>query len=219
MLNQAVLFDLDGTLIDSVADIALCCNMALEISGLPKHPPQAYRDFIGWGAHKLVSNALGQYDEEFHQKVYEDYDTIYNDFCCNGCQMFQGIPQMLENLRAKGLKIAVVSNKPHKQTESVYLSTLNGYVDAYYGQLPNWPPKPDPCGVEYVLHKLGATGLAYVGDSEVDIATGNNAGLPTVGVTWGMKTKDFLQQQGAGQIADTPEELEKIIFNILDKTV
>ena len=111
----------------------------------------------------------------------------------------------------------MVSNKPYNQTEGVYQSTLVNYVDSFYGQRPGWPTKPDPCGVQYVLEKLNTRGLVYVGDSEVDIATGKNAGLPAIGVTWGMKTKEFLKEHGADIIVDSPAELTKIILEILDK--
>ena len=155
-MSKAVIFDLDGTLIDSLADIALCCNTALEISGLPQHDVDEYREFVGRGVNVLMTRAIGEEkDALYHQKVLADYNTIYGDICSGGCRMFPGIPQMLRNLRAAGILTAVVSNKPHAQTEAVYLSTLNGLVDAWYGQNPGWPTKPDPCGVRYVLEQLG----------------------------------------------------------------
>lgn len=218
-MKKVLLFDLDGTLLDSVEDVARCCNAALEKYGLPQHENRAYACFLGRGVDALITDALGSADGEFHEKVLRDYNIRYQELCAAGCKMYPGVPQMLQSLRRQGLLTAVVSNKPEAQAREVYQNTLSSLVDGWYGQRPGWPVKPDPCGVRYVLEELGpdACPVAYVGDTEIDIATGRNAGIPVIGVSWGNRSRNFLLEAGADQVADTMDELEKILLQVAEK--
>lgn len=214
-VSKAAIFDLDGTLLDSLGDIALCANTALEMYNLPQHPVEEYKNFVGWGVARLIRNMMTPQDYALHgEKVYADYQMLYGDLCAKGGRPYAGVLAMLRTLQAAGWKTAVVSNKPHQATLSVQLSTYGDTLDLAVGQQEGVPPKPDPAGVFQVLETLEASprDCVYVGDSEVDVMTGRAAGIYTVAVTWGFKSRDFLKSHGPDALADTVEELEKIIL-------
>lgn len=212
-MPPVILFDLDGTLLDSLADIALCGNTALEISGLPTHTLEEYRSYIGNGADVLIRRMMTPEDYEKHgNQVKNDYMTIYGDLCAQGCKPFPGILEMLRTLRNAGARTAVISNKPDLQTRLVWQSTFGETLDLAQGQTEGLPKKPDPAGPLDVLRRLGGGCAAYVGDSEVDMQTGKNGGFFTVGVTWGMKPRSLLLETGADCLADTVEELTGLLL-------
>jgi len=215
-MDPVILFDLDGTLLDSLADIALCGNTALEISGLPTHTQEEYRGFIGNGADMLIRRMMTPEDfERCGAQVKSDYMTIYGDLCAQGCKPFPGILEMLRALRKAGAKTAVISNKPDFQTRLVWQSTFGEDLDLAQGQTDGIPKKPDPAGPREVLRRLEGECAAYVGDSEVDMQTGKNSGFYTVGVTWGMKPRKLLLESGADCLADTVEELTGLLLDRL----
>jgi len=213
VMKPVILFDLDGTLLDSLADITLCGNQALELSGLPPRTQEEYRTFIGNGARLLVRRMVAPEDRPAHEeRVYRDYMRIYEALCARGCRPYPGVPEMLRRLRAEGFLTAVISNKPDSQTRRVWESTFGETLDLAQGQLEGIPTKPDPAGPREVLRRLGGECAAYVGDSEVDMRTGKACGFYTIGVTWGMKPPDVLRENGADCLADTMEELtEKLL--------
>lgn len=218
-MDPVVLFDLDGTLLDSLADITLSGNTALEISGLPQHTLEEYRTYIGNGMDVLIRRMMSPEDYERHgARVRSDYMTIYGDLCAQGCKPFPGILELLRSLQKAGARTAVISNKPDFQTRLVWESTFGESLDLAQGQLEGIPTKPDPAGPWEVLRRLGGECLAYVGDSEVDMETGKNCGFFTVGVTWGMKSRRVLQQSGADALVDTVEELEELLLARLEGT-
>ncbi|MCI9667563.1 MAG: HAD-IA family hydrolase [Angelakisella sp.] len=211
------LFDLDGTLLDSLADITLCANTALEISGLPQHTPEEYRGYIGNGVEMLIRRMMSPEAYEKHgARVRGDYMAIYGDLCAQGGKRFPGVLEMLEGLQRAGAKTAVISNKPDHQTRLVWKSTFGKSLDLAQGQLEGIPTKPDPAGPREVLRRLEGTCAAYIGDSEVDMQTGKNCGFYTVGVTWGMKPRRLLAQSGADALADTMEELTGLLLARLE---
>ena len=207
-MKSVLLFDLDGTLLDSLADITLCGNQALELSGLPTHTQEEYKTYIGNGARLLVRRMLDPGDRTAHEdQVYQNYMTIYEALCARGCRPFPGILEMLGKLRAAGFATAVISNKPDSQTRRVWESTFGDTLDLAQGQLEGIPTKPDPAGPREVLRRLDGRCAAYVGDSEVDMQTGKACGFYTIGVTWGMKPREVLRESGADILVDTVEEL------------
>lgn len=209
-MKPVILFDLDGTLLDSLADITECGNQALALSGLPPHTLEEYRTYIGNGARLLVRRMVAPEDRPAHEaRVYRDYMAIYEELCAKGCKPYPGVPEMLRTLRKAGLGTAVISNKPDSQTRLVWESTFGETLDLAQGQLEGIPTKPDPAGPREVLRRLGPGSecVAYVGDSEVDMRTGKGCGFYTIGVTWGMKSREILSENGADLLVDTMEEL------------
>ncbi len=212
-MKPTLLFDLDGTLLDSLADITRCGNEALALSGLPLRAQEDYRGYIGNGARLLVRRMLAPEDRPaWEERVYADYMRIYEDLCAKGCRPFPGILAMLRTLREAGFLTAVISNKPDSQTRRVWESTFGDTLDLAQGQLEGIPTKPDPAGPREVLRRLGGSCAAYVGDSEVDMQTGKNCGFYTIGVTWGMKPRELLLESGADALADSVEELTGLLL-------
>ncbi len=211
-MKPVLLFDLDGTLLDSLADITRCGNEALALSGLPLHTQEEYKGYIGNGARLLVQRMLAPKDRPaYEEQVYANYMRIYENLCAQGCNPFPGVLDMLRSLQKAGFLTAVISNKPDSQTRLVWESTFGSALDLAQGQLEGVPTKPDPAGPREVLRRLGGACAAYVGDSEVDMQTGKNCGFYTIGVTWGMKPREMLLENGADALADSVEELAALL--------
>ena len=211
-MKPVILFDLDGTLLDSLSDIAQCGNRALALSGLPAHTQEEYRGYIGNGARLLVQRMLAPKDRPaYEEQVYANYMRIYEGLCAQGCNPFPGVLDMLRTLQKAGFLTAVISNKPDSQTRLVWESTFGNTLDLAQGQLEGVPTKPDPAGPREVLRRLDGVCAAYIGDSEVDMQTGKNCGFYTIGVTWGMKPREMLLENGADALADSVEELAALL--------
>lgn len=214
-MTPVILFDLDGTLLDSLSDISLCGNTALKKNGLPTHTQEEFRGYIGNGVDLLIRRMMAPEDSERQfAKVKSDYMTAYDDLCAKGGKLFPGVPEMLRALKQAGFFTAVISNKPEGQTRLLWESTFGDALDLAQGQIQGIPEKPDPAGPLEVLRRLSGRCTAYVGDSEVDMQTGKNCGFYTVGVTWGMKPREILVESGADRLADTVEELTEILLKI-----
>ena len=211
-MKPVLLFDLDGTLLDSLADITRCGNEALALLGLPLHTQKEYQGYIGNGARLLVQRMLAPKDRPaYEEQVYANYMRIYEGLCAQGCNPFPGVLDMLRTLQKAGFLTAVISNKPDSQTRLVWESTFGNTLDLAQGQLEGIPTKPDPAGPREVLRRLDGVCAAYIGDSEVDMQTGKNCGFYTIGVTWGMKPREMLLENGADALADSVEELAALL--------
>lgn len=211
-MKPVLLFDLDGTLLDSLADITRCGNEALALLGLPLHTQKEYQGYIGNGARLLVQRMLAPKDRPaYEEQVYTNYMRIYEGLCAQGCNPFPGVLDMLRTLQKAGFLTAVISNKPDSQTRLVWESTFGNTLDLAQGQLEGVPTKPDPAGPREVLRRLDGVCAAYIGDSEVDMQTGKNCGFYTIGVTWGMKPREMLLENGADALADSVEELAALL--------
>jgi phosphoglycolate phosphatase len=210
MRPQAILFDLDGTLADTLAGIAWSMNHALEQLGLPTHPADRYRRFVGNGIEKLVERALPDDWADRVDEITAMYRPILEAEGTPRTNVFDGVPEMLEQLAARGLRLAVLSNKPHKATCDVVAHLFADHDFAVVrGHVDGTPVKPNPASARQVLAELGiqASGAWYVGDSDVDMQLAHNAGLRAIGVTWGMRDRAELQAHGADAIIDHPAEL------------
>ena len=208
MKYNAVLFDLDGTLLDTLGDLHLGVNVALENHGYPQRTLEEIRAFVGNGARELMRCALpaGTTETEIEEILREYLDWYAVNFCVKAAP-YAGVKAVVDALIEKGVKVAVVSNKPDATTKKLGEMFFPGLPA--FGQRDDTPKKPAPEMVWKAMETLGVTAeeAVYVGDSEVDVATARNAGLPLVAVSWGFRTVAELVEAGAGTIVHTAEEL------------
>lgn len=217
-MNEMILFDMDGTLLDSVPVIAKCCNLALRENNLPEHDPKSYVNMVGWGMQRLMElSAPEGSSPDCLAALSASYDRIYSEACHTPGEIYPGIPEMLLELKARGIRTAVLSNKPEKQLQALYESTFQGLLDVVWGHREGYGHKPDPTLALELVETMNGRLLAYVGDSEVDLALGKNLGVPTIGVTWGTKTREqILEADPSATLADTPVELERQLLKLCE---
>lgn len=215
-MEKAVIFDLDGTLLDTIDDIADSINGMLREFGYKSIDKERVRAIIGSGAKKLIADALPEKvsDEEFVKRL-ETYNRIYNASGSPKTKLFGGISEVLKELKKRGYKLAVLSNKPQHSTDKVAEKYLDGLgFDFIGGQSEKIKCKPDPSGALYVLEMLGVKpeNAYLVGDGETDVLAAINAGLTGVCALWGNRTKEQLQAVGGKLFAETPSDILKIIL-------
>lgn len=210
---KAAVFDLDGTLSDSIASMKYCGDRAFAPFGLGPFPEDDYKYFVGDGAANLVKRALikgGDTELVHFEKAFELYKQYFAVDCMYQVKPYDGIVETLEALKRKGIKLAVLSNKPHNQTIDV-IETLFGKecFDVLIGQREGKPIKPDPAGVFEImeLFDVKPEEVLYVGDTATDMKTGKGAGAFTVGVLWGFRTREELEGANADSIISQPSEL------------
>ncbi|HJC88518.1 MAG TPA: HAD family hydrolase [Candidatus Eisenbergiella intestinigallinarum] len=212
-MKKAVIFDLDGTLADTIASITYCGNLALSRFGLPSFGEEDYKHFVGDGAAMLIRRALlaaGDERLEHFDEVYETYLEIFAKDCMYQVKPYEGICALLEELKRLSVRIAVLSNKPDRDSLRVVEALFGkGYFDFVQGQREDIPRKPDPAGVYRIMEAfvLPAGDFLYVGDSGVDMKTGRAAGIFTVGVLWGFRDRKELVENGADAVISKPLEL------------
>lgn len=213
-MKQAVMFDLDGTLINSLADIARSMNMALEQNGLPRHPEEKYKLFTGDGAVNLARRALGE-RQDMLDKVYLDYRDIYARNSRVKTAPYPGITKMLRQLNDAGIQIIVLSNKDNSDANNVVRFYFPDIVFAkVQGREEGVPVKPDPTLARRVMAELRLTpdNMWYVGDTKTDMACARNIGADGIAVTWGFQTREMLEEAKPFCFADSAEELLKILL-------
>ncbi len=209
MTVRAVLFDLDGTLLNTLEDIADSMNRALLENGLPQHPLQAYRYFVGDGVKTLARRATG-FQEESVPAVLKAYQAYYAAGSRNKTRPYDGIKDMLEALNKRGLPICIFSNKPHQDTQHVtacYFPHIR--FEVVKGQKENVPVKPDPTGALNIAAEMNIPpeNFMYVGDTGVDMDCAIAAGMVPVGALWGFRTKDELIDHKARHLIEKPHKL------------
>lgn len=212
-MKKAVIFDLDGTLADSLESIWYCANYAIGTCGFDPIPLEKYNIFVGDGADTLIKRCLaysGDTEGEYFEKAFLQFQLFFKEHCMYHVKPYDGIPETLDALKQAGIKIAVFSNKPHERTVDV-VETLFGkdYFDEILGQADDRPKKPSPNGVFYLAEKLGVEiqDIAYVGDTSTDMMTGKSAGALTIGVLWGFRGRDELEKYKADVIIDKPSDI------------
>jgi phosphoglycolate phosphatase len=215
MPPRAVIFDLDGTLVDSLRDIGEAMNHALAAHGLPTHPLKEYRRFVGDGVKVLVSRVVPAERAELQTPVREAYLAFYAEHLLDHTQPFPGLLEVLARLEGEGVKRAVLSNKPDASTRHL-VSTLFPRVrfDAVYGERAGVPRKPDPTSALGVAAELGVApgDCAFIGDTSVDMDTSRAAGMFGVGVAWGFRDQAELEAHGARAFVQTAEQLLQVLW-------
>lgn len=207
---RLVVFDLDGTLIDSLGDLANSMNSVLERLSCPTHPREAYCRFVGDGVVMLVRRALPQDYTGDIDEVVSMMRSEYGKRCLETTRPFPDIPDLLTELTGRGVATAVLSNKPDAPTREVVGALFSGHDFAQVrGGLSGVPLKPDPTSVVDMCADLGVdrSKAIFVGDTHIDMETGCRAGMMTVGVTWGFRDREELVSAGAQIIIDSPGEL------------
>lgn len=208
------MFDLDGTLADTLADIAASANHALTQLGRPTHPVASYRYLAGQGLESLMTDALGPDHQHLVEQGAEHFRAYYKDHSLDFTQPFEGIAQVLDTLEAKKIPMAVLSNKPHPATLQVVRDVFGAWsFAAVQGHEPPTPLKPDPASGLSIAAKLGIApeDWLYVGDTRVDMETATRAGFYPLGVLWGFRDEPELRESGAKQIIAHPLELLNLI--------
>lgn len=212
---KAVIFDMDGTTVNSLGSISYFANRALKKFGLAEIEEEKYKLFAGNGAGKLVERMIKATggSEEQREKVLEEYNSTYDKNFLHNAKPYDGIVKLLKTLKKQGIKTAIVSNKPHSTAEKISTELFGNLIDICVGAKDGVPLKPNPEAVISVMKKIGAEAeeCLYVGDTAVDMQTGKNANLFTVGVLWGFRDKTELIEGGADAIISSPDEILKYI--------
>ena len=213
---KACIFDLDGTLCNTLESMAISANQCIEPLGYKPLPVDNFRYYAGDGARTLVERALydaGDTELVHAEEVFKAYSDIFHRDCTYKVTVYDGILDALKVLKAKGVKLAVLSNKPHMQTIKV-VETLfgNDIFDWVQGQQDGIEKKPDPSGAFAIANAFGVLPeeCMYVGDTNVDMMTGNRAGMFTVGVLWGFRNREELMENNAHALAEHPMDLIRL---------
>lgn len=211
--KDTIIFDLDGTLLDTLEDLTTAVNYALKAFEMPARTIDEVRQFVGNGVRKLMIRSVpqGENNPDF-EAVFAMFKAYYEEHCNDKTRAYEGIPELLQELKQQGYVLAIVSNKIDSAVKDLN-SKYFPQVDVAVGDQEGLKHKPAPDSVFMALEQLGKTkeNAIYIGDSEVDLQTAKNAGLPCISVLWGFRNKTFLQEQGAEVFVDKPEEVPEMI--------
>ncbi len=212
-MKIGILFDLDGTLLDTLEDILAATNYALSVHGYPSRTLAELRRFVGNGAENQIRLSLpeGSSPEEV-QTVLATYKPYYTAHCQHFTRPYEGIPQALAQISRK-YPLAIVSNKPDAAVKALCAREFPGIFAL--GESPDCPRKPDPAMVRKALTAIGADTCVFVGDSEVDLLTAKNAGVPCLSVLWGFRDREDLEKAGAHRLCQDPAELPQVLDSLI----
>ncbi|MDA3932264.1 MAG: HAD family hydrolase [Tenericutes bacterium] len=213
---KAVIFDLDGTLLDTIEDIANTCNIVLEKRGYKTLPLKDYRQYVGKGVKHLIEKMMeaSQIEKYLFDEIINDYFNVYKNESTKMTKIYPGMVPLLENLKEMGISLNVLSNKPHNQVKDLMPTYFeDNLFNIVYGKHDNLPAKPNPTLIRKMIKelKVKSTEILYVGDTKTDMETALNAGLASVGVLWGFRDEPELVQAKASYIVSSPNEIAKII--------
>ena len=213
---KAVLFDLDGTLLNTLDDLADAVNYFLTTHNYPTVSRQTVRRYLGNGAADLVRRSLPEaVDEETFAKYVKEYTEYYGAHSTIRTKPYDGVLGVLRELRNKGIVTAVVSNKPDPTVRQLCHRYFGELVDFSVGDRPDIQRKPSADPVIFAMNELGCDRAVFVGDSEVDVLTAANAGMPCVSLTWGFRDRDVLEESGARYFADDADQLKNQILSLI----
>ncbi len=210
MQYKLIIFDLDGTLLNTLGDLRNSLNTALATEGFPSQTLEETRAHIGNGIMRLISDSIHQeVPEEVLERIHKAFRAHYDTHCTCETRPYEGIPELLAELQKRGCRLAMVSNKVDHAVKALCEFYFPGVFDLCVGELPGVPRKPAPDSLLNVMKALGASPeeTLYVGDSEVDALTAQNAGVPVALVTWGFRTREFLQEYHPRYLVDKPIEM------------
>lgn len=214
MKKKLIIFDLDGTLLDTLGDLHASVNFALELQGLPPRSLEEVRSFVGNGIFNLICRSVPQgTSEEILNAVFEAFKARYAAHSMDLTRPYEGIGELLSRLKAAGCRLGVVTNKADFAAKPIIAHYFPGLFDSVVGEREGVRRKPAPDTVLEVMRSLSCTpeDSVYVGDSDVDLQTAENAGCRCIGVSWGFRGRAFLEEKGAELIADSAEELAAML--------
>ena len=209
MIRLAV-FDLDGTLVNSLADLAAASNYGLRTLGFPEHPTEQFRYFVGNGVRKLCERVLPEDAKEYVDRQYALFSEYYNTHYADKTRPYPGIEALLLRLKGEGMRLAVASNKTESFTREIVTHFFGtDLFDLVSGKIDGRPVKPDPAILQAVMQQLGTAPeeTVMIGDSNVDVRTALAAGTHSIGCVWGFRTEQELTQAGAQRLAETPKDI------------
>ncbi|MEG0276704.1 MAG: HAD-IA family hydrolase [Coprobacillus sp.] len=212
-MKKGCLFDLDGTLVDSLLDLANAVNNVLTKHHLPVHETQLYNHYVGNGVKKLVERALGEYDNSLLNECLKDFYTYYDEHCLDYTDAYIGMKELIHDLKAEGYLLGVVTNKPHHLAIRIVETLFPDMFEVVLGQQDLYPTKPSPESTHLALMtmKLGKDECVFIGDSNVDIQTAINVDMDSIGVCWGFRTREELENSGATYIVTMPSEIKELL--------
>ncbi len=215
-MYQLAIFDLDGTLLDSIKDLSMACNFALKSFGYKAHTTEAYKRFVGSGVYKLIERAMPPEKRTpmSIQEVKAVFDNYYGAHSLDYTKPYEGILELLEGLKTAGVYTTVLSNKPHLYTVELVERFFGEGIDKALGQRENVPIKPHPVGIQELLaaFDIPKEKCIYIGDSDIDMQTAKAAGVTSVGVLWGFRDRKELIESGADYLAADATALKEIIL-------
>ncbi len=215
-MKQLVIFDLDGTLLNTIGDLAACCDEVLESHSLPTHSFEEYCSFVGNGMLRLVERAIPEdkRSEELVAQVRESFVALYTEKIAIHTKPYDGVVELLKKLQHQGVAVAVASNKFQVGCEKLIKSYFPEiHFVSILGQRPEIPLKPNPYIIREIIQRTSYTPdkILFVGDSGVDMQTAAAAGVDSVGVTWGFRSREELEEAGAGTIVDSALEILSLV--------
>ncbi len=215
-MKQLLIFDLDGTLLNTIGDLAACCNLTLERHKLPTHSDEDYSSFVGNGILRLVERAIPEplRSPERVAEIRKDFVALYTENIAIHTTPYPGISELMRTLQERGIAVAIASNKFQAGCEKLakhYFPNIR--FATVLGQRPNIALKPDPYIIREIIQRTSYTPdkILFVGDTGVDMATAAAAGVDSVGVTWGFRTREELTEAGAKYVVDNAADILKLL--------